>query len=580
MAGFELTTEQLAIVDHEGSAFISACPGAGKTCCILERARAVLFKSGCCRGLSFLSFTNAAISELQERLAKDNFLPASVFPHFVGTFDSFIWHYLVEPFGLDGCDKPLKVIPDTGDLMVTPFPGARGLRLSCFERSTGNIIQEEARKVGFNRDPANYEAAAQRLQARLLERGQLDFDDVRRIANSNLADKAFSNRLGYILSARFGEIIVDEAQDCNPDDLLIIDWLRDTAKIPTKVVCDPHQSIYGFRGGVSDELFNYAYTFTENQRLPLTGNFRSSQHICKVVHALRAPSQRGDEDEALGALKDCDLNVHVLSYGGKGVSTQIAAIFTEIADQSGIAPNDCRVIAKTRSSGLKAIGAYTGDVGQSLSLRLANAVMKFHYSENSRDQFNAIADVHLITMVVSGKLNERTYHQAISEEKLDVLSWRGQVVKIIQSLRFDATKGHTRDEWIARARNSLGALLPTGVGTIAQKLRNQAELDNILGAEPTPGISAQTIHEVKGKQYPAVCVVLTTATAKGILTHLENEPDNSVAEDARGLYVAASRAQKLLVFACPKSQSKRLVGHISSSGAAVQVTEIYNVSQK
>jgi len=574
MTGFALTTEQLAIVDHEGSAFISACPGAGKTRCIVERSRVLLSKSGAGRGLAFLSFTNAAISELQERLAKDCLLSALVFPHFVGTFDSFIWHYLVEPFGLDGCDKSLKVIPDTGDLIVTPFPGAQGLRLGCFERSTGKVIQEEARKVGFNRDPSRYEIAAQRLQARLLKSGQLDFDDVRRIANSNLADKAFSNRLGYILSARFGEIIVDEAQDCNPDDLSIIDWLRDMAKIPTKVVCDPHQSIYGFRGGVSDELFKYADTFTENQRLPLTGNFRSSQHICKVVHTLRAPSLRGDEDGALGALKDCDLNVHVLSYGGKGVSTEIAAVFTAIADNRGIAPKDCRLVAKTRSSGLKAIGAYTGDVGQSLSLRLANAVMKFHCSENSMDQFYAVAEVHLITMVVSGKLNERTYHQVISEEKLDALSWRGQVAKIIQSLRFDATEGHTRDEWIGRARNSLGVLLPTGVGTIAQKLRNQAELDNILGAVHAPGISARTIHEVKGKQYPGVCVVLTTATAKGILTHLENEPDNNMAEEARELYVAASRAQKLLVFACPKSQSKRLVGHISSSGAAVQVTEI------
>ncbi|MEW8049691.1 MAG: ATP-dependent helicase [Candidatus Thiodiazotropha endolucinida] len=574
MAGFTLTLEQVAIVEHESSAFISACPGAGKTRCIVERARAKLSNAESYRGLAFLSFTNAAISELQDRLVQNHLLPVPVFPHFVGTFDSFIWHYLVEPFGLDGCDSPLKVIPGTGDLIVTPFPGAQGLRLDCFERSTGKIIPEEARKVGFNRDPARYETAAQRLRVRLLERGQLDFDDVRRIANGNLKDEAFSNRLGRILKARFGEIIVDEAQDCNPDDLLVIDWLRGTAKIPTKVVCDPHQSIYGFRGGVSDELFKYASTFADNEQLSLTGNFRSSRHICKVVHTLRAPSHRGDEEEALGPLKDCDLNVHVLSYGGKGVSTQIGAAFTTIADKSGIDPKDCRLAAKTRSSGLKAIGAYTGDVGQSLSLKLANAVMKFHYSDNSKDQFYAIIDVHLITMAISEKLNGRSYHQVISEENIDILSWRGQVVKIIQSLRFDATAGDTRTEWVNRARKSLNIFLPTGGGSIAQKLQNQAKLDDILGAVPARGIRARTIHEVKGKQYQGVCVVLTTATAKGILTHLEEEPDNSMAEDVRELYVAASRAQKLLVFACPKSQSKRLAKHISYSGATVQVTEI------
>ncbi len=574
MAGIALTTEQLAIVGHEGSAFISACPGAGKTRCIVERARAVLSETETYRGLAFLSFTNAAVSELQERLARECLLPTSIFPHFVGTFDSFIWHYLVEPFGLDGCEKSLKVIPDTGSLMVIPFSSAQGLRLDCFERSTGKIIPEEARKVGFNRDPARYETAAQRLRAQLLKKGQLDFDDVRRIASSNLEDKAFSCRLGNVMSARFGEIIIDEAQDCNPDDLSIVDWLRDTAKIPTKVVCDPHQSIYGFRGGVSDELFKYAHTFDEDQRLPLTGNFRSSKNICKVVHTLRAPSQRGDEEEALGSLKDCDLSVHVLSYGGKGVSTQIGTAFTTIADKSGIDPKDCRVTAKTRTSGLNAIGAYTGDIGQSLSLRLANAVIKFHYSDNSKDQFYAITDVHLITMAISEKLNGRTYHQVISEENPDILSWRGQVVKIIQELRFDAREGHSRDEWIIRARNSLKAFLPSVGGSIAKKLQNQKRLDDILGSVAAPGISARTIHEVKGKQYPCVCVVLTTATAKGILTHLENEPDMSMAEGARELYVAASRAQKLLVFACPKSQSKRLAKHISSSDAAVKITEI------
>jgi DNA helicase-2/ATP-dependent DNA helicase PcrA len=489
MAEFSLTDEQLAIVRHEGSAFISACPGAGKTRCIVERARTVLSKPSACLGLSFLSFTNAAISELQERLTEDRLLSSNVFPHFVGTFDSFIWHYMVEPFGLDGCDKSLKIIPDTGDLIVTPFPGAQGLRLDCFERSTGKIIPEEARKVGFNRDPVRYEVAVQRLRAQLLKNGQLNFDDVRRIANSNLADKAFSARLGDILSARFGEIIVDEAQDCNPDDLSIIDWLKDVAKIPIKVVCDPHQSIYGFRGGVSDELFKYAKTFTEDHRLPLTGNFRSSQNICKVVHTLRAPSQRGVEDEALGLLKDYDLDVHVLSYGGQGVSKKIGATFTAIANKNGIAAKDCRVTAKTRSSGLNAIGAYTGNIGQSLSLKLANAVMKFHYSDNPKDQFYAVTDVHLITMAISEKLNGRSYHQVISEENIDNLSWRGQVVKIIRELRFDAAAGDTRAEWISRARNSLSVFLPTGESSIAQKLQNQEKLDDILGAVPAPGIS-------------------------------------------------------------------------------------------
>ncbi|MCJ7602138.1 MAG: ATP-dependent helicase [Desulfobulbaceae bacterium] len=575
MSEFKPTKEQTAIIEREGSAFISACPGAGKTRCIVERARVLLSKSLHRRGLAFLSFTNAAVSELQERLAGERFLPDQVFPHFVGTFDSFIWNFLVAPFGIDKCDGSLRLIPDCSKLIITPFPGAQGLRLDCFERDTCKIIPEEARKAGFMRDPTLYEKAAHKLRTRLLERGFLDFDDVRRIANANLQDPAFNTRLASILGARFEEIIVDEAQDCNPDDLSIIDWLRYSAKISTKVVCDPHQSIYGFRGGVSNELFKYVSTFKESELLPLTGNFRSSRHICKVVHMLRAPSQRGAEDEALGELKDCDLNVHVFSYGGRGVSTKIGTEFVALAVHYGIDPKNCRLTAKTRQSGLKAIGAYCIDkIGQSLIIRLADAVMKFHHAESSYDKLSAIADVHLVTIELSGNLKDRTYHQVISEDNLETLSWRGQVVKILQSLRFDAAAGHSRVEWVARAQHALSPFLPPGKGTIAQKLPNKAQLDDILGIVPTPDLSARTIHGVKGKQFQGVCVVLTTAKANGILTHLEKEPDNTSAEDARELYVAASRAQKLLVLACPKSQSKRLAKHIFSGGVAVKFTEI------
>src|SRR5690554_3700396 len=36
------TDEQLAIIDHDGSAFVTACPGAGKTWVLTERARRLL----------------------------------------------------------------------------------------------------------------------------------------------------------------------------------------------------------------------------------------------------------------------------------------------------------------------------------------------------------------------------------------------------------------------------------------------------------------------------------------------------------------------------------------------------------
>jgi len=72
----------------------------------------------------------------------------------------------------------------------------------------------------------------------------------------------------------------------------------------------------------------------------------------------------------------------------------------------------------------------------------------------------------------------------------------------------------------------------------------------------------------------AVCVVLTPQTAKSIIDFLlEGDPVDS-AEDARKIYVAASRAQRLLVIAVPKSQSIRLRDHIAATGAAVELLQL------
>lgn len=568
------TTQQTAIINRDGGAFISACPGSGKTRCIVQRARKLLLRDQNSFGIAFLSFTKAAVSELDKRLRLDGLLPYPTFPHFVGTFDSFIWHYLVKPFGSGVNATPLRLIPDTGNLMVSAYPGSRTFQLNMFDRATGNIDQARAAQQGFRSNPSGHERAATRLRATLKENGQLDFQDVRDAAMENLQTPLLSTRLAAVLGARFKEIVVDEAQDCNPEDLHIIQWLRSVAFIPTKVVCDPHQSIYGFRGGVNQELFDFAESFEVDDKLPLTGNFRSSTNICKAVHMLRAPSCRGVEDTALGGNKDSEISIHVISYSGPGVSTSIGASFLELADAHGIFHDDCRLLAKTRSTADKANGGVTERVGEVEILRLAGAAMKFQYSANPTEKLEAVVEAHKISLSVAGELDKKTYHQTISDLELEDLAWRGQFMKILESLKYDLNDGNNRNEWVERARALYKLFLPQGGRTISQKLRNEARLDKILGFGPSTDLVSKTIHEVKGKEFPAVCVVLTTSSLKSILTHLEIEPDEAWAEEARALYVAASRAQQLLVFGCPRSQSDRLKDHLEVSGAAVEITTI------
>lgn len=104
---FKPTDQQNLIIAHGGSAFVAACPGAGKTRVMVERARQSLSGPGSGRGVAFLSFTLAAVSELEDRLRLEGLIDTPPFPHFIGTFDSFLWQLLIAPFGIDGCaDNP------------------------------------------------------------------------------------------------------------------------------------------------------------------------------------------------------------------------------------------------------------------------------------------------------------------------------------------------------------------------------------------------------------------------------------------------------------------------------------------
>nr|WP_321440525.1 ATP-dependent helicase [uncultured Hyphomonas sp.] len=572
MGTFDPTPEQKLIIASATSAFVSACPGAGKTRCIVERARVVFADKAIPKALAFLSFTHAAVDELEARLSRDQILPHPVFPHFIGTFDSFIWHFLVAPFGLKGTGAPLSLIADKNDLMIRPFPNARALPLSCFHRETCKIIPQMATKHGFSRNAKAHETAAASLRIALLENGQVDFEDVRAIARENISDKTFSDRLSTVLSARFGEVIVDEAQDCNPEDLEIVDWLRTVAKIHTKVVCDPHQSIYGFRGGVSDDLFEYEKRFPKGEQLSLTGNFRSTDHICQAVHLLRAPKYRGLQDDALGENKELDIKVHVLGYKG-AVNDDIGRAFASLAKKHRIGLADCRVIAKTRATGKRAVGVVAYEIGDALGPRLADAAKSFQYASTPKEKRDALIDAHKVALSLSGKLDKRTYHQTLVEEEITDLSWRGEMVNVLRALEFDPSKGHTREEWVGRAQARMPPFLGDPSGRIARKIQNAKKLDDVLGVQPVQGLSPRTIHEVKGKEYPAMCVVMTSKTAKGILDHLECK-DDRMAEEAREIYVAASRAEKLLVIACVKSQAERLVKHLESTGASVEFTQL------
>jgi DNA helicase-2/ATP-dependent DNA helicase PcrA len=570
---FAPTAEQARIIGHAGSAFVAACPGSGKTRVLVERAHRLLADRSSGRGIAFLSFTIAAVSELEQRLRRERLLGTAAFPHFIGTFDGFLWQFLIAPFGIPGCTTRLRMVPDKQQYEIRPFPKAQPLPLECFDRLTGTGIPEALERHRFTgRNIKPYETSARSTRSRLLARGELDFADVRDFALARVREPACSLVLRRALKARFQELVVDEAQDCNPADLEIINWFR-AAGIAVKVICDPHQSIYSFRGGVTHELFAFASTFDAGERYSLTGNFRSSEHITKAIVTLRARDTRGVVDDALGPYREEPVPVHILAYPGTSVPSTIGERFNELIGQLGLEARDCPILAATRLSGANALGHPVDSAvkNKDLTCRLAMALSEYHFSFELGGRKEALEGVHKIMVEVEGHTAEKTYHQHIKDANIEPGSWRPRALSLIASLRYDPLRFATAEAWLEEARRVLAPLLPTGGASIKQRLRRNRELGKVFSCAPPSGHAARTIHSVKGMEFSAVCVVLSSTKAKGIVDFLSNGDPASSAEEARKLYVGASRAQRLLAIAAPKSQAKRLLNLIKATGAAVSL---------
>ncbi|WP_017336007.1 UvrD-helicase domain-containing protein [Pseudomonas fluorescens] len=570
---FTPTGEQTRVIGHAGSAFVAACPGAGKTRVLVERARSLLAERSDGRGIAFLSFTIAAVSELEGRLRREGLLKTPAFPHFIGTFDGFLWQFLIAPFGVPGCATRPRLIPDKEHRQIQPYAKAQSLPLECFDRTTGNAIPAALTRHGFRGRINAHETAARKIRALFLERGELDFADARDIALARLRDPDSSSVLARAFAARFEELIVDEAQDCNPSDLEIIDWFR-SIHLPVKVICDPHQSIYGFRGGVTEQLFAFGQSFAPHEQLPMTGNFRSSRHITKAIMALRVPDMCAITDDALGAHSDEPSPIYILAYPGNSVPSSVGAKFRELTEALGLDARDCPVVAATRLGGANALGHPTNSGIKDLSYRLAVAVSDYHFSFELGGRKEALEAIHKLMLELEGHTADKTYHQHISDAEIESNSWRPRVLKLVDALRYDPIRFGTADAWLNHARSLLAPLLPNEGPTINQRLRRNADLEKALSFAPPSGHCARTIHSVKGLEFPAVCVVMSSRTAKGILDYLNTGSPATSSEEVRKIYVGASRAQRLLAIAAPKSQAMRLRHRLEATGAFVSLVTL------
>lgn len=111
MPDIEFDECRINILKNMSGTDVHACPGSGKTTLLVAKL-AILAKKwneeG--RGICVLSHTNVAREEIQERLGTSDIGKKLLsYPHFIGTFQSFIDTFISIPI-LRSCGIPVNIV--------------------------------------------------------------------------------------------------------------------------------------------------------------------------------------------------------------------------------------------------------------------------------------------------------------------------------------------------------------------------------------------------------------------------------------------------------------------------------------
>jgi DNA helicase-2/ATP-dependent DNA helicase PcrA len=559
---------QRAVVDYPDACYVQACPGAGKTQTLVRRVMRQLPALPLRQGIAVLSFTNSAIDEFRDRyVAEGNSWPLS-FPHFVGTFDRFLNHFFLLPGGIAGVGVRPIVVDAWNTIMVGH--GVQNVRAAPLPLKRFNVDGRLDGRTIRRLSPAQvalqeqYEANAKWRLDQLRRKGKLDTVSARRIAISRLEDQERADALGAAIAARFTEIVVDEAQDCNDDDVAILKWLQSHG-VRLVLVCDPDQAIYGFRKGEATAFNAFAATF---HRLELIGNFRGSRIICAAAATMR---ERAPADLAVGNDFGAGHPVHLIPYKSSIASkASVAEAFYELTGNAGLDPEKCIVLAHKRVLAERISANRPQSIGGEGMLKwLADSVVGYHAeSATATQRVRSVQSMVSLIMKIEGAgEDDRASMRSLIEDPALNREYHRKAIEILEQLPHACADDSEAQAWIPAANDVVSRALG-----VPKRFKLCGNWSDELRRAPGGGIPHATIHEAKGKAFDAVCLVIDIGKENSDI--LDEWEGRKSSEALRVLYVGLTRARKLAAIAVPTNHMARVRQILLSGDVPVSTKEL------
>ncbi len=442
-----------------------------------------------------------------------------------------------------------------------------------------------------------------RYQARLLEAGAMDFDDLL-VHTAHLLEQIPESRDKW--QRAFRHILVDEYQDTNHAQYRLIRSLA-AAHNSIMVVGDSDQSIYSWRGADIRNILDFEQDFPNARTIRLEQNYRSTQTILDAANGVIANNMDRQEKNLWSELGTGE-KVRVVECAdersearyvvgqisrviGEGGSLRDVAVFYRTNAQSRAmeealrqADVPYRIIGgtgfydrqevKDALAYLRAIANPSDDVslrriinvprrgiGDTTVTRLAEHAAALGITLRSAlDDADSVLPGAAARKAVAGfsDLLQRLTDAAATLEPAQLLERVYEDTQMIESLRAERTlEANGRIENLNELLGVAQSAINTGdadadLATFLQELSLVSDADQLPDSDDDAAVTMMTLHTAKGLEFPRVYLI---GMEDNIFPHARSIEEANLEEERRLCYVGMTRAREQLTLTYARSRS-------------------------
>jgi superfamily I DNA/RNA helicase len=576
-----ITPQRQDYFDARGKIVLNACPGSGKTTCIVHKLALLeqecQLKYGLHAGIACLSFTNVARHEIAHKYRTTYGIELG-FPHVVSTIDSFINQFISLPF-YNLIDKNYKRprIVDDASIIDNAFKThyiQKGQQkegviypLNTFKSKDGKALFRKypPSSIWIDRhqnytfegklpspmlvDSEEFKKYGKAVFRAKLKKGLISSQDSALVA-LHLINKY--ERIGAWLAKRFPYLIIDEAQDTSEIQHAIFDKLIAIGLPHIELVGDPYQSLYEWRDA-KPHLFLEKFNHSEWKGLLLSQNRRSVQRIIDCFSIVRQPGDDGIDSHEVD-----DLNIPLTLY--KYNATNPAQIIRHFEDKcSKHQFRDNHIVVRGNTLKDQMLG--NAGVVDPWKTPFPSLLVRIRHAFETNSTKTAVDDLRKMVTELSNKEMEYGQIKDLLNELHNDYSFNGKLYSFLYSIP------PTTLSFLSWSDSAVAALRRTfdiGASDLFQfKTKITGHRMTELKAKPVNlyfnksashryNFPITTIHQVKGATLDALLYFFDeTSGGQSVSFNDFKSPEQFPTEKQRIIYVACSRPRQLLALAFP-----------------------------